>query len=109
MLKTALICSFIGIGLLYFFTQLEMKETSIIDLPKIENSNVLIKGKISSVNIHDKMMFLSIDQERIDSVDVVLFKDSDFELYKGMNVEIVGELMDYQGKKEIIANQVRII
>ena len=111
LLLIATICSVIGILALFIISEnIELTE---IDISEIEGEktgrSVKIIGRIEKVSSTEKIIFLEIGQEKIETIPVILFKDSDLELIKGQNVEITGEIMDYEGKKEVIANKIRII
>lgn len=108
LLKIALTCSFVGLVALFFFTS-QIEELNISKLGDIEEGrDVKIIGKIEKISDTGKVMYITLGQEKIETVDVMLFKDSDFVLYKGQTIEIEGEITEYQGKK-VVANQVRII
>lgn len=111
LLKIALISSLIGLFILFIFSDnISVSEKAI---SKIEDedigSSVKIIGTVSRVSNSDKVAFLELSQERIDTITVVLFKDQNISLVPGMRVEIVGSIEDYNGEKEIIGNRVMII
>lgn len=111
LLKIALICSLVGlIGLFFVSERISIEE---IDVSKINEEEigkvVKIIGRIERVSDADKVMFLEIGQEKIETVSIILFKDSDISLEKGDYVEIIGSVEDYEGKREVIANRVRIV
>ena len=111
LLKIALICSLVGIVVLFFVS--EKISISQVDLDRIDErdigTDVKIIGRIERATDTEKVMFLEIGQEKIEKVTVILFKDSDISLKEGDYVEITGEIEDYNGKREIIANKVRIV
>lgn len=109
--KISLICSLVGIIVLFFISEkLTIDE---IDLSKIDEvkigRSVKIIGRIEKVSNTEKVIFLEVGQQKIETVSVLLFKDSDIALKQGDYVEIIGEIDDYNGKKEVIANRVRLI
>ena len=108
LLKIAIICSLIGVVGLYFVSgHIKIDEVSIdkLDYKEIGKS-VKISGTIERVSDIGKVMFLEVGQEKVETVTVVLFKDSFIDLSKGDFVEISGEIEDYKGKREVIANSV---
>ena len=111
LLRIALICSVIGLILLFFIS--ENISVSEVDLSKIDErdigEDVKIIGEVLRVTDIGKVMFLEVGQEKVESVPILLFKDSDISLKKGDYVEIIGEIDDYKGEREIIATRVRII
>ena len=111
LLKIALICSLIGLLILFIFSDnisIEEKDISKIEDEDIGN-NVKIIGKVNRITNTDKVAFLGISQETTKEITVVLFKDKNISLLPGMRVEITGSVEDYNGEKEIIGNKVTII
>ena len=111
LLKIALICSLVGLILLFFISEkIQIDEVSISRIDEIEeDSSVIVKGKIVGVNSLEKVIYLEIAEEKIESVSVMLFKDSEIGFYEGQHIEIEGTVTTYEGEKEIIANKVKII
>ena len=111
LLKITLICSLIGLFILFIFS--ENISISEKDISKIEDEgigdDVKIIGKVSKVTNTDKIAFLEIYQEKIEKITVVLFKNQNISLMPGMKVEVVGSIEDYNGENEIIGNRVEII
>jgi len=111
LLKIALSCSVVGLVVLFFISDNISVDT--VDIGKIEDEEigkiVKITGLVIRVNNMEKVMFIQVGQETVEKVDVVLFKDYDFDLSEGSYVEIIGEIEEYKGKKEIIANRIKII
>lgn len=111
LLKIALTCSVFGIVLLFLISdRISVQE---IDISKIEEEgigkDVKVIGKVGRVTDTGKMMFLEVEQEKVEQVTIILFKPGDITLFEGEYVEIVGEVEDYKGKREIIANKVKKI
>ena len=107
LLKLALICSLIGIILLYFVSQIIGVEE--VNVEKITHGNVgevvKIMGNVKSVTVVNNITFLKI--EKPEMFDVVLFKN--LEISEGDYVEVIGEIEEYKGKREIIGNAIRVI
>ena len=77
--KIAILCTVVGLLVLFFFSshiEVDSIDVSRIDATDID-SEVRVVGKVLSVSSTEKVMFLSVGQEKIEDVDVVLFKDSD--------------------------------
>lgn len=111
LLKIAMVCSVIGLTIIFFIA-----ENTILDptpLQDTKNSEegrqVKVVGVVTAVNTFDKVLFLKVGQQKMETVDVVLFKDHDFDLEKGQYVEIFGEITEYKGKNEIVADRLRLI
>ena len=108
MLKIALTSSLIGILALFFVSNnIEIDQKKITELDKINlDQDIRIKGVVSEVRDLDKILVLDIAQPQ--TVNVMLFKDGNISINKGDFVDIKGNLKDYQGKKEIIANKIDV-
>ena len=111
LLKIAVLSSVLGLLILFFISSyIPIQEINIDRIDEMDiGEPVKIYGEILKVGESDKVLFLQIGQEKIEKVEVILFKDSDFDLKEGNYVEIIGEIDDYQGKREIIAHTVKII
>jgi len=111
LLKIALICSLLGIVVLFTISDnLSIEESDISKINHAEiGETVKITGRIEKMSDTDKLMFLEVGQEKIETVPVLLFKDSDIALKQGDYVEILGTIEDYEGEREIIANRIRLI
>ena len=111
LLKIALICSLVGLFILFIFSgsiSIEEKDISKIKQEDI-GGDVKVIGTVNKVTNMDKVAFLDISQEKIEDITVVLFKDKNITLLPGMKVEITGSVEDYEGEKEIIGNKIAII
>ncbi|MBT4650998.1 hypothetical protein HOC13_00565 [Candidatus Woesearchaeota archaeon] len=71
-----------------------------------EGDEVLVKGFVSRVSDVEKVMFLEVENQKVEETTIVLFKDSEIFLEEGDYVEVTGTVEDYNGKKEVIANKV---
>ena len=108
LLTIALISSLIGILVLFFVSgsiEVEEKKIAELDLEKLD-SDVRIRGVVSSVRDLDKIMILDVAQPQ--TVNVMLFKEGNINVSKGDFVDLEGELREYEGKREIIANQIEV-
>ena len=108
LLKIALICSLIGLIVLYFLSaKIEIRDYE----PNILNENigddVRLKGTITKTSDKGDVVFMELLQEY--PVSVVLFSSNNISLKKGDNVEVIGKVQEYKSKNEIIANKVRVV
>ena len=106
--KVSLIITILGLLFLYFYADEFTANIvqNIDNLPK--TSQVTIKGKIQSLTIKDKAIFLKIEGEQTITTDAIIFQKEALYLHEGDNVEITGNVEDYQRKKEIVASKVII-
>ncbi|OIO62485.1 hypothetical protein COY26_03255 [Candidatus Woesearchaeota archaeon CG_4_10_14_0_2_um_filter_33_10] len=109
LLKLALICSLVGIIALFFISErIEIKEKNINEINKDNiGEDVRIKGIVSRSTDNGKIILLDIVQP--ETITIVLFKDTDFNISTGTKVEIIGEIDEFNGKMEIIGNEVNIL
>jgi len=109
LLKLALICSLVGIIALFFISErIEIKEKNINEINKDNiGEDIKIKGIVSKSTDKGKIILLDIVQP--ETITIVLFKDSDFNISTGTKVEVTGELDEFNGKIEIIGNEVNIL
>lgn len=109
LLRLALICSLVGIIALFFISEnIEIKEKNINEINKDNiGEDVKIKGIVSRSTDKGKIILLDVIQP--ETITVVLFKDSDFNISIGTKVEIIGEIDEFNGKMEIIGNEVKIL
>ncbi len=109
LLRLALICSLVGIIALFFISEnMEISEKNIYEISKDNiGEDVRIKGIVSKSTDKGKIILLDIIQP--ETITVVLFKDSDFNISPGTKVEITGEIDEFNGKMEIIGNEVKIL
>ena len=109
LLKIALICGIIGLIILFIISDnLEIKEK---DIDKINKANVeedvKLIGKISKITQLDKVAFIELEQPA--TMTIIVFKDKNLSLYKGDNIEIIGEIDEYNGELEVIAQRIRVL
>jgi len=110
LLKTALICSVIGVTLLFFISgNISVSEKTIDKINK-ENLNeyVKVKGSITSIVNSSKVTIIEITQPQ--SINIVLFKaNNTIGLEKGDYIEVLGKIEEYNGKMEVVGSRVRVI
>ncbi len=109
LLKIALICSLVGVLILFFISDNVEPKGKAISKINMENvgEDIKLKGYISKITDLEKVMFIEITQP--EKIDVVLFKKGNITLYEGSYVEILGEIDEYGGEMQVIGNRVRVI
>ena len=102
--RFAFVVVIVGLLGLYFFSQNLSPSISRIDeLP--DSGSVTLVGRVSRVTQTDKVAFLVVDQQKMERVDVVLFKDRNISIAPGELVEIHGSIED----DKIIGNKVILL
>jgi DNA/RNA endonuclease YhcR with UshA esterase domain len=107
--KIALLVSFTGILALYFISEkIEIPEKTIdeINVNDIEK-DVKLKGTVTRADNKEKIIILEISQPN--TISVVLFKEDDLTIEKGTEVQVIGQVDEFNGRPEIIANEIKII
>ena len=109
LLKIALICSLVGLVILYFISEkVEIRDYNPTQLNKNVGDDVGIKGVITKISDKGNVVFVEVKQEY--PVSIVIFsQDNNLNLKNGDNVEVVGKVQEYNGKNEIITQKIRII
>lgn len=107
LLKVALICSLVGLFVLYFISsKIEVKDYK----PAFSNRNgedIKLVGTVIKITDRGDVIFIEINQQS--PVNVVLFTEDDLKLTAGDNVEVIGEVQEYNGKEEVIASKISVI
>ena len=110
LLITALICSIIGLALLFFISgSIPISEKTINQLNKNNLDEVVkVKGTVTNVINTSKVTIIEITQPQ--STSIVLFNDkTKVGLSKGDYIEAIGKVAEYNGKMELIGQRVRVI
>ena len=107
LLKIALICSLAGLISLYLIsTKIEVKDYKPI-LNKNIGEDVRLLGTITKISDKGSVVFVEVNQQS--PITVVMFTDDNVNLKNGDEVEVIGEVQEYNGKSEIIAQKIRVI
>lgn len=109
LLKIALICSLIGLVILYLISvKIEVKDYKPAKLNENIGDDVKLKGIVTRITDKGNVVFIEVDQQNPIMV-VVFTDDNDIKLNNGDNIEVIGEVQEYNGKNEIIAQKIRVI
>lgn len=109
LLKIALICSLIGLFILYFISiKIEVKDYKPSLLNKNIGGDVKLIGTVTKITDRGNVVFIEVKQQS--PITIVLFTDdNNLKLKNGDNVEVIGEVQEYNGKNEIIAQKIRLL
>lgn len=111
LLKIALICSMVGMAALYLVSRnLDVRDYT--SLPNRLNGNigdeVKLKGTVERITKRDDVVFVEVRENA--PVSVVLFNGNHaLNLNQGDFIEIIGQVRQYKGKNEIVADSIRVI
>ena len=104
LLKIALICSLAGILILFYIEDsVIIAESQISQLEKDKTS--LIIGKVNSFYQNENMSVLTIAKTEY----ITIFVFENISLQNGQTVEVLGKTTEYKGKKEIIADLIKVL
>lgn len=107
LLKIALIFSLIGLIALYFISEnIEVKEYSGRSISSNIGDDVKLEGIVKNMRKSQNAAFMEVEQKV--PLKVVILK-SDVNLTAGDIVEVIGEVQEYNGEEEIMANRIRVI
>ena len=109
LLKIALICSLVGLVILYFISaKIEIKDYKPSKMNENVGDDVKLNGVITKISDKGNGAFIEVKQEY--PVSVVLFtENNNFNLKNGDKVEIIGKVHEYNNKNEIIAQKIRVV
>ena len=66
-----------------------------------------LNGVVTKITDRGSVVFIEVNQQN--PVNVVLFTDDDnLKLKSGDSIEVTGEVQEYKGKNEIIAQKIRV-
>lgn len=106
--KVAIITTVLGLLVLFFYAQ-DVKLDVVDQIDNLPSSeDVRIQGVITKLTKKDTVYFLTVEGQRPEIMDVVLFPDRDIYLQEGNFVYVQGTVEEYNGKKEIIAEEIAI-
>ena len=107
LLKVSLVFSLIGILIIFILTgTLEVERYNIGSLSK-ENldDTVKVKGIIENYGETPGLYLINLKDDT-GKITVVIFKDEELELQEGLEIEIVGDIVEYEDEIEIIAKEI---
>lgn len=109
LLRIALGISILGLIILFLLLNIiEPDEVSFTELGQKQiNEHVQIKGIITNIRDYNKTIFLDIVE--LQPITVVVFYDGKMKLENNSKVSIDGQIQLYNGKRELVANEVKKI
>ena len=106
LLKIALLTSVIGLVLLLFVSEnIEIGNYS--QFTGEVGSDVKLDGYIQKISSREGVTFITVNYSS--PVQIILFTKEDVSLNENDYVQVTGKIDKFQGEKEIIASNVRVI
>lgn len=110
LLKIALICSIIGILIIFIFA--DRLEPSLINISDISKSfidqEVKIQGVIISSRVTSSTVMLDVKDDT-GIIKIILFDDESFDADKGQIVKVLGSVKEYNGVLEIESKKILLL
>ncbi|MBI1968821.1 OB-fold nucleic acid binding domain-containing protein [Candidatus Woesearchaeota archaeon] len=106
-LKIALVTLLLGFSFLLLYAgEVTIPTAAHLDeLPPQEE--VKIAGVIQRLSREENVLFLTVDGQRTETLQIIAFPDEEPYLKEGDFVEVIGLVEDYNGKKEVVAGSIR--
>lgn len=104
LLKISLLTSIIGTILLFFISLSITENEQSFQLVK-DGDYTVISGKIGKVSSTGNVTFVTMYQTK--PVTAVIFEKEYLNLAEGDSVEMRGNVKDYNGQKEFVAEEIR--
>jgi len=96
----------VGLTFLFFYVQ-QVALPLASDLEEVKSSErVLMRGSVRDLQVTDKAVFFRLEGEKVIQTDVILFPENSIYLREGDHIEIIGQIEEYKGEKEVIADKI---
>ena len=106
LMKFALIFSLIGLIALHFVAQkIEIKDYNPV-MDKDIGEDVKFTGTIGKISGSDSVSFIDLQQQN--QISVVFFGKNSI-LKEKDRIEVTGKIQSFNGKKEVIAEKIRVV
>ena len=108
LLLIAIMISIVGLAALYYMSEkigIEEKVIEKIDAADIEK-DIMIRGNVERVTDLEKVVIMEVSQPK--TITVIAFKDGKIDVKEGDYVYISGAVEEYEGKPEIIADEIKV-
>ncbi len=104
--KVSFLLALLGLAFLFFYAEeVDLKVMENLD-NSLPDETVKVRGTIQSLNKQEKVLFLNLEAERLEMMDIIVFPEEELFLQEGDYVEITGTVEEYKGKREVIASTI---
>lgn len=109
LLKISLATSLIGLVALFLVTySVRPHDTLLQKINELdEGEDVRVTGVVSKINQREKIAYIDIAYP--ESRTATVFTTADLKLQKGDFVEITGEVSEFKGEKQLIAQEIDVL
>ncbi|MEK6863546.1 MAG: hypothetical protein AABW53_02515 [Nanoarchaeota archaeon] len=105
-LKISYLTLIIGLAFLFFYSQSFDFSLSSDPAALKSTEKVLMKGQVKNLKVTDKAVFFELEGEKVITTDVILFPENSIYLQEGDYVEINGQMEEYKGEDELVADKI---
>lgn len=106
LVRISLIVTILGLSFLLIYAQsVDLEPTPDLETHTV-SEKVAMKGTVKNLRVTDKAIFFELEGEKIVHTEVILFPDSSMYLREGDHVELTGQVEEYKGEKEVIAEKI---
>ncbi len=106
LIKFSLIVTILGLSFLFVYAQsFDLRLVPDLEMTS-PSEKVAMKGTVKNLKVTDKAIFFELEGEKIVHTDVILFADESIYLREGDHVELTGQVEEYKGEKEVIAEKI---
>ena len=106
LVQLSLIITVLGLSFLFVYTQtFDLEPTADVEA-SLPSEKVLMKGTVKNLQVTEKAVFFELEGEKIVQTDIILFPDSSIYLREDDHVELTGQVEEYKGEKEVIAEKI---
>lgn len=106
LIRISFITVVIGLSFLFLYAQ-DFSLRTVENLDSIPSTEqVHLKGTVNNLRETDNAVFLQLEGEKVVNTDVILFPEDNIYLHEGDEVEIYGQVEDYNGEKEVVGDKV---
>jgi len=106
LIRVSLLVTILGLSFLFVYAQ-TLDLTPQQDLEDFSSpEKVMMKGTVHQLTVTDNAVFFKLEGEKIVHTDIILFPEESIYLREGDHVELTGQVEEYKGEKEIIAESI---
>ncbi len=107
LLRISFFVSLVGLILLYFMAKnIEVSEIALNKAGQVKDDEIIrLKGVVNKVSQKDKATVIEISQNS--NISIIVFENIIVE--KNRTIEVIGKVKDYNGSKEIVAEEINLI
>lgn len=106
LVRISLLVAVLGLSFLFVYAQsFEFSLKPDVD-HALPAEKVLMKGTVKNLKVTDKAVFFELEGERVITTDIILFPESSIYLHDGDYVELSGQVEEYKGEKEVVADEI---